>query len=107
MGDEYNIKILAASFKIPKSAQELSTKFDIPIAACYRRIHELEESRLLECTERILNRNGKRVKLYQSKVKGLYLYYENGKLRVRMETTGSNQTEDETWDDMEKMHYDY
>ena len=104
ISDEYNIRILAASHKIPKSAQELSIKFNIPIAACYRRIHDLEESKLIECKERILNRNGKRVKLYQSLVKGLYLFYENGKLRVRMETTASPATEDETWDALEKLH---
>ena len=98
LADEYNVKILAATFKDSKSAQELSLKFDIPIAACYRRIRELEMTGMIECSERILSQKGKRVKLYRSQVKGVYLFYESGKLRVKLDMTNFQAHDvDETW----------
>ena len=44
--DEYSVKILVATIRIPKSAQEISDLYGIPIAACYRRIRDLEEEGL-------------------------------------------------------------
>ena len=80
----------------------MSLKFDIPIAACYRRIRELEMTGMLQCAERILSSKGKRVKLYRSQVKGVYLFYESGKLRVRMDLTSlPGQNVDETWNALE------
>jgi len=40
--DEYSAKILVATYKKPKSALELSHRFGIPIAACYRRMVPLK-----------------------------------------------------------------
>ena len=44
--DKYSVRILVGTTKKPKSAIELSEKFGIPIAACYRKIRELERSGL-------------------------------------------------------------
>jgi DNA-binding Lrp family transcriptional regulator len=85
ISDEYVLKILAATFREPKSAQELSLKFDIPIAACYRKIRELENAGLLKCTARILTQQGKRVKLYRSQVVNAYIFFEKNKLKVKLE----------------------
>lgn len=98
LADEYNVKILAATFKDSKSAQELSLKFDIPIAACYRRIRELEMTGMLQCSDRILSQKGKRVKLYRSQVKGVYLFYESGRFRVKLDMANlPTNNLDETW----------
>jgi len=40
--DEYSARILLGTFDRPASAIELGRRFGIPIAACYRRIKELE-----------------------------------------------------------------
>jgi len=40
--DEYSARILLGTFERAASAHELSRRFAIPIAACYRRIKELE-----------------------------------------------------------------
>jgi hypothetical protein len=82
--DEYSMKILAASFHYPQSAQKLSEKYQIPIAVCYRKIHELEDAGFLECVDRTLTQEGRRVKIYRSQVKGAYFFFENGKLRVHL-----------------------
>lgn len=85
--DKYSVRILVGTIKRPKSAIELSEKFGIPIAACYRKIKELENAGLLRCVERRLTRKGKRVSMYISQLKTAYLYFENGKLRMRFHLT--------------------
>jgi hypothetical protein len=91
--DEYSVKILVATIRVPKSAQDISDAFNIPIAACYRRIRDLEGEGLLVCTERKLSRQGKRVSYYLSMLKSAFVYFENGHLRVKFElkTGGADQ----------------
>jgi len=83
--DEYSAKILVATFKRPRSAIDLSREYGIPIAACYRRIHSLEKAGLVRCTERALTQKGKRISLYMSQLKNAYIFFENGRLRVRFQ----------------------
>src|SRR4030042_1466538 len=47
LADDYSQKILVSSYASPMSAQRLSKVCRIPIAACYRRIHELEQAGLV------------------------------------------------------------
>src|SRR2546430_9670474 len=83
--DEYPAKILVATFKKAKPAIDLSREYGIPIAACYRRIHALERAGLIRCTERALTQKGKRISLYMSQLKNAYIFFENGRLRVRFQ----------------------
>ena len=99
--DSYSAKILAATMYHPRSAQEISVRYGIPIAACYRRIKQLEDSGLLECTERRLNQKGKRVSLYISRLKNAYIFFEAGKIRVKMQLTTGATREFSGWDENE------
>lgn len=83
--DTYAAKILVACARKPKHALELSKRLDIPIAACYRRIHVLEKAGLLRAVDRALTQQGKRIMLYQSMLKNAYIFFEGGKLRVRFQ----------------------
>ncbi len=83
--DETSAKILAATYRKPMSAIELSQKYDIPIAACYRRIHLLEELGVLRAVKRVLTQKGKRITIYRSALKNAYIFFEDGKLRVRFQ----------------------
>ena len=83
--DEYAVKILVATFKKPRSAQDLSRLYDIPIAACYRRIHSLEKAGLIMSVDRVLTRKGKRMHIYQSQLRNAYIFFERGKVRVRFQ----------------------
>ena len=83
--DEYSAKILLATYKRKISAQEISQRYGIPIAACYRKIRSLEEVGLIECVERILTQKGKRKNLYTSCLRNAYIFFENGRLRVRFQ----------------------
>jgi predicted ArsR family transcriptional regulator len=91
--DTYAAKILVACARKPKHALELSRRLDIPIAACYRRIHVLEKSGLLRPVDRALTQQGKRIALYQSQLKNAYIFFEGGKLRVRFQMI-TGQVED-------------
>ncbi len=66
--------ILTSTYKIPKSVQTLSKIHDIPVAACYRKVHLLEELGFLRCVETRLNQSAKRVKYYQSQVKNAQFF---------------------------------
>jgi hypothetical protein len=100
--DPYAVKILVATVRCPKCAQDISDQYGIPIAACYRRIRDLEQFGLIACTERKLSRQGKRVNYYVSLVKTAHVYYEEGKLKVKFEMKdGSYNTRNDNWHDIE------
>ncbi len=97
--DKHAVKILMATVRSPRSAQQISEQYGIPIAACYRRIRDLEMVGLLHCTERRLSSQGKRVCFYQSRLRTASIQYENGRLRVRF-TMQDGETDSE-WQDVD------
>ena len=82
ISDEYSGKILAVTYNSPKSAKELSKRYNIPIAACYRRIRDLERIGLLICAGVVYDSRGKGTKLYQSQLNGAYVYLLGERLKV-------------------------
>jgi hypothetical protein len=100
--DPYAVKILVATVRAPKCAQDISDQYGIPIAACYRRIRDLEKYGMIVCVERKLSRQGKRVAYYVSMVKTAHVYYEEGKLKVKFEMKdGSYQSRNDGWHNIE------
>jgi hypothetical protein len=95
--DEYSIKILVATVRQPKSAQDIAAKYGIPIAATYRRIKDLEGAGLLVCQERRLSQQGKRVSYYISMLKNAYVFFEDGNLKVKfqLKTGGADRFGDD------------
>jgi predicted ArsR family transcriptional regulator len=95
--DEYSIKILVATVRMPRSAQDIANKYGIPIAATYRRIKDLEAAGLLICQERRLSQQGKRVSYYLSMLKNAYVFFEDGNLRVKfqLKTGGADRFGDD------------
>src|SRR5438132_11099588 len=83
--DEYAERILVATQSISRSVQEISDKYDIPIAACYRKIHELEEAGLLHVAESVTTPKGKRMKLYPSRLRTAQPLYQKAILQVKFE----------------------
>ena len=88
--DRYVSKILLAIYKKPKCAQELSKICDIPIAATYRKINELEKHGFIRCTESRLNIRGKRVKYYLSQIQQAHLFLENGRFKMKIKLTNGD-----------------
>lgn len=83
--DDYAERILVATYKAPRSVQEISDKYDIPIAACYRKIHELEDAGFLKCAKIVTTPKGKTMKLYQATLKTAHLMYKDGSFKVKFE----------------------
>jgi predicted ArsR family transcriptional regulator len=96
LGNKYNPEILDATGE-PKSAQELSDELDVPIATCYRRINELEETDLLELHDRPLSDEHRRIKVYRRCVDGIEVTFRDG-LTVDMEERSEVQNKlDQVW----------
>ena len=81
--DEYGIKIILACYDTPRSAQELSDRYGIPIAACYRRIHMMEALGILTCVSEELGRRNRIVRLYKSALRELEFQFRDGKAMVK------------------------
>ncbi len=82
ISDEYARIILAATYNAPKTARDLARLYNIPIAACYRRIRDLERIGLLVCAGSIYDGRGKGTKLYQSQLNGAYVFLKGEHLKV-------------------------
>ena len=70
LSDKYCRSILKTIIYKPKSPVEITDETKIPISTVYRRIQILEENNLLSSSG-IISKDGKRVFLYKSKIKGI------------------------------------
>ncbi len=85
VSDRHVSKILMSTHKKPKSVQDISGAYGIPIAVCYRKVRELEKLGFLSCDGTKLNGNGKSVKLFKSQIINAYFFLEKGKFRARVQ----------------------
>lgn len=85
LSDENALKIIAATQKRPRTAQELSEELGSPLAGTYKKIKELENSGLIAPLDRMLTSQGKRVTRFKSLVRGFYVEFHNNELRVTLE----------------------
>src|SRR5438552_17688696 len=83
--DEYSARILMGTFERPVSALELSRRFGIPIAACYRRIKELAGLGLVYCERELPSRTGRGLQLFRSRLKAVRIALEDGHLSARVD----------------------
>ena len=51
-----------------KTASELSTKLKIPLSSVYKKLSDLENLTLIEIEKTILSENGKRFKVFKSRI---------------------------------------
>ncbi len=91
LADSYAKRILVGCYRKPKPVQELSWKYDIPIAAAYRKVHELEEAGFLQVAKKETSRRGKKVKLYGTTLKRAVIRFENGKFKVEFDYPGKEK----------------
>jgi predicted ArsR family transcriptional regulator len=93
LADDYSQKILTSTYASPMSAQRLSRICQIPIAACYRRIHELEQAGLLGVDREKEVYKGRKVRLYKCRLRSATIKFLNGKFAVRYDTEPDNGTD--------------
>lgn len=90
LADDYSQKILVSTYTSPMSAQKLSKVCQIPIAACYRRIHELEQAGLIGVDREKEVYKGRKVRLYRCKLRSATIKFLNGRFVVRYDTEPEN-----------------
>lgn len=84
LSDEYSRKILLAAITSSKSVEDLSKENDIPLSTCYRRVHELLDSRILVVERIIVTPDGKRYEMLRSAYKTISVNFENGTMRIEV-----------------------
>ena len=90
LADDYSQKILAYTYSSPVSAQKLSKICRIPIAACYRRIHELEKAGLIMVDREKEVYKGRRVRLYRCRLRSAVIRFSNGKFALKYDVWPEN-----------------
>jgi len=84
LSDDYSRTIMNATIEKSKSAVDLVKECDIPMTTAYRRIHELEESKILKVTGAIVTDDGKKYYLYQNRIKSIYVTFGLESLDVQI-----------------------
>jgi predicted ArsR family transcriptional regulator len=90
LADHYSQKILVYTYASPMSAQKLSKICRIPIAACYRRIHELEEVGLIIVDREKEVYKGRKVRLYKCRLRSASIRFLNGRFLVKYDVAPEN-----------------
>jgi predicted transcriptional regulator len=73
VGDEYARAILSSIIDEPKSAIEIAREKKIPISSIYRKIHWLENARLIKVKGFVITGDGKKYHRYQSRIKTIHV----------------------------------
>ncbi len=68
LADAQSRSILFSIIKQGKTAMELSEEHRIPLSSVYKKISDLEEIALVKVDKWILSDNGKKFKLYKSRI---------------------------------------
>ncbi len=78
-------KILLNAYKRPRTAKQISDSTGIPLVEVYKKIRELEKMGLIEKEKSIITRGGRQKSLYRSNLEDAYVFFDNGRLKVRFE----------------------
>ena len=81
LSDKYCRLILEVIMDTPKSVTEISTEKHIPLSTVYRRIQLLHDSKMIR-TSGVITNDGKRLFLYESKIKEVHTSFHDGQIDV-------------------------
>jgi len=84
LSDEYSRTIMNFTIEQPKSVVDIVKGCDIPMTTAYRRVHELEENKILKVTGAIVTDDGKKYYLYQNRLKSIYVIFGLEELDVQI-----------------------
>ncbi len=83
LGDECARNILLSMIDEPKSAIDITREKKIPISSVYRKIHWLENARLIKVKGFIITDDGKKYHIYQSRIGTIQISLLNNKIKVQ------------------------
>ena len=84
LSDNYSRTIMTNTIEKPKSVVDIVKECNIPMTTAYRRVHELEENKILKVTGSIVTDDGKRYYLFQSRLKAIYVVFGLDSLDVQI-----------------------
>ncbi len=84
LADEYSRIIILSTIQKAKSAVELSSEKNLPISTVYRRLHELEEAKLVAIERSMITEDGKKFDLYRSTVASVSVSFNPGSTEVEI-----------------------
>ncbi len=84
LSDEYSRTIMTYTIESSKSVVDIVKECNIPMTTAYRRVHELEENKILKVTGSIVTDDGKKYFLYQSRLKAVYVVFGLESLDVQI-----------------------
>ena len=84
LSDDYSREIMNYTIEEPKSVVQIVKDCDIPMTTAYRRVKELEESKILKVTGSIVTDDGKKYFLYQNRLKSIYVIFGLEELDVQI-----------------------
>lgn len=82
VGDEYARAILLSIINEPKSAIDIAREKKIPISSIYRKIHWLENARLIKVKGFVITGDGKKYHRYQSRIKTIQVSLMRNAIQV-------------------------
>ena len=84
LSDEYSRTIMNYTIEKPRSVVDIVKDCDVPMTTAYRRVHDLEENKILKITGSILTDDGKKYFLYQNRLKAIYVVFGLDSLDVQI-----------------------
>ena len=84
LSDDYSRTIMNFTIEKPKSVVDIVRGCNIPMTTAYRRVHELEENKILKVTGSIVTDDGKKYFLYQNRLKAIYVVFGLESLDVQI-----------------------
>ena len=84
LSDEYSRTIMNYTIEMPKSVVDIVKDCDVPMTTAYRRVHDLEENKILKVTGSIVTDDGKKYFLYQNRLKSIYVIFGLEELDVQI-----------------------
>lgn len=84
LSDAYSRTIMNFTIEKPKSVVEIVKECNIPMTTAYRRVKELEESKIIKVTGSIVTDDGKKYFLYQNRLKSIYVIFGLESLDVQI-----------------------
>lgn len=82
--DDHALRILIALHQETLTAQDIASRYKVPIAACYRRIRRLSSIGLLSEAGYVTEGRRRPARLYRSEVERFTVTYGNGEMTLRL-----------------------
>lgn len=85
LADKYGREILSLLTTNELSAQQMSTRLDIPVSTTYRKIKSLEDLNLIKKTKVIRTHEGLNESYYKSLISEIDIKFKDGKISYHVE----------------------